>query len=67
MLGLYVKCLPYSTFSEPGHGITSVSNTAFHAMWTLALVLNYTEEMRLKNVSRDNAEFDSYHHLDGEW
>ena len=39
---------------------------AFDAMWTVAKVLNYTEEMRLKNLSRNYSEFEECHYLAGD-
>ena len=39
---------------------------AFDAMWTVAKVLNYTEENRLQNLSRDHSEFEECHHLAGD-
>ena len=35
-------------------------------MWTLALVLNYTEEMRLQNVSKAESPFQNCKDLQGE-
>ena len=39
---------------------------AFDTMWTVAQVLNYTEEMRLQNLSKDATEFEDCAHLEGE-
>ena len=38
---------------------------AFDAMWTVAQMLNTTEEMRLDGLSRDHPDFDNCRHLDG--
>ena len=39
---------------------------AFDAMWTVARVLNYTEEMRLQNISKSDPELEECGHLPGE-
>ena len=35
-------------------------------MWALALMLNYTEEMRLQNVSKYDSQLGKCHNLNGE-
>ena len=35
-------------------------------MWTVAQVLNYTEEMRLQNHTKNATEFEECSHLPGE-
>ena len=49
-----------------GHTTISTNKLAFDAMWTVAQVLNYTEEMRLQNLSKDASEFEDCAHLEGE-
>ena len=39
---------------------------AFDAMWSMAQMLNYTEKMRLSQLSRNHSDFDDCRHLDGE-
>ena len=39
---------------------------AFDAMWTVAKALNRTEEMRLKNVSRNDSTLEECRDLPGE-
>ena len=39
---------------------------AFDAMWTVARALNLTEEMRLKNVSKNDPSLEECNHLPGE-
>ena len=38
---------------------------AFDAMWSMAQMLNYTEKMRLSQLSRNHSDFDDCRHLDG--
>ena len=51
---------------ETGHSIVSTYRLAFDTTWTVAQVLNYTEEMRLQNQSKNATEFDGCSHLPGE-
>ena len=39
---------------------------AFDTIWTLATVLNYTETMRLENVSKSDPQFKNCSNLPGE-
>ena len=45
---------------------SSTFKNAFDAVWSMAQMLNYTEEMRLSNLSRNHSEFNNCHHLEGE-
>ena len=51
---------------ETGYSANTVHPIAFDTMWTVAQVLNYTEEMRLQNHSKDADEFQDCAHLEGE-
>ena len=51
---------------EMGYRANTVHAIAFDTIWTVAQVLNYTEEMRLQNLSKDAAEFEDCDHLEGE-
>ena len=44
--------LYHEKLAETDYTINTVYQIAFDTMWTLALVLNYTEEMRLENISK---------------
>ena len=52
--------------SEAGYIANTVYALAFDTMWTVAQVLNYTEELRLQNLSKDAAEFKGCAHLVGQ-
>ena len=38
---------------------------AFDALWSMAQMLNYTEDMRLRDLPRNHSDFDECRHLDG--
>ena len=44
----------------------SIYIVAFDAIWSLALMLNKTEEMRMTTVSRNDPQFEKCNHLYGE-
>ena len=52
--------------TETGYTKNAVYQIAFDTMWTLALVLNYTEEMRLQNISKSESPFQNCKDLQGE-
>ena len=52
--------------AETDYAINTVYQIAFDTMWTLALVLNYTEEMRLENISKSDSKFQNCKELQGE-
>jgi hypothetical protein len=47
------------------YDISTVYALAFDTVWTLALVLNYTEKMRMLNESKQDGDFKNCSHLDG--
>ena len=51
---------------ETGQSLVSTYRLAFDSTWTVAQVLNYTEEMRLQNKSKNAIEFEGCSHLQGE-
>ena len=57
----YTQILRDSVYS-----ISTVYIIAFDTIWSLALMLNKTEEMRMATVSRKNSEFEKCNHLYGE-
>lgn len=46
--------------------LSTVYALAFDTMWTVAQVLNYTEEMRLNNLPKEANEFEKCANLSGE-
>ena len=52
---------------ETEYTISTTYALAFDTMWTVAQVLNYTEEMRLQNQTKNtSAAFEECSHLPGE-
>ena len=51
---------------ETEYTLVSTYALAFDAMWTVAQVLNYTEDMRLQNKSKNATELEECSHLPGE-
>ena len=59
---IYTRLWPASEYN-----LRSMYLLAFDAMWTVAQMLNITEEMRLDSrLSRDHPDFDNCRNLDGD-
>ncbi|CAI8046144.1 Gamma-aminobutyric acid type B receptor subunit 2 [Geodia barretti] len=50
---------------ESNYNHSSIFLMAFDALWSMAQMLNYTEEMRLRDLPRNHSDFDECRHLDG--
>ena len=50
---------------ESNYNHSSIFLMAFDAMWSMAQMLNYTEEMRLADLPGNHSDFDECRHLDG--
>ena len=56
----------FDRLSHGSYSYSAASLMAFDTIWTLATVLNYTETMRLENVSKSDPQFKNCSNLPGE-